>query len=204
MDNPKRIIKQIKELEKRGMNIRLAAESWDSDFKILISTILSARTRDEVTIKVAEKLFKKYGDVRDLAKSKLKDIRKIIMPVNFYKNKSKNIVNCAKILVKKYNGKIPHEINELIKLPGVGRKTANVFLTQVGRQGLAVDTHVAYCSRKLGWTKQRDPKKIEEELKKIIPKKYWNKVNPIIVRFGKTYANRKQKDKILREIIKIR
>lgn len=193
-------LKQLKSLEEKSSEMRLAAESWNEDWKTLISTIMSARTRDEITIPTASKLFKKYNSLRKLSKSKLADVKKIIKPVNFYKNKSKNIINCAKFLVKNYNSKIPYKLDELIKLPGVGRKTANVFLAEYGKHAIGVDTHLSYISRKLGWTKNENPYKIEKDLNKIFPKKYWKNLNSITVRFGKTYTSKKEKDKLLKKI----
>lgn len=202
--DPQKAIKQLRELEKRGKIMRLAAEVWKNDYQILVSTILSARTRDEVTIPTAERLFSKYPTPNKLADAKLNNIQNIIMPINFYKTKAKNIINCAKELVKNYNGKIPHDFDKLVELSGVGRKTANVFLAENGRHALPVDTHVFQISRKLGWAKSDSPHKVEEELKKLFPKKYWQKINSILVRFGKTHTSRKQKDKILKEIKRIR
>src|SRR3989344_3918069 len=137
----KRVLRQLSALSKDVKNMRLAAESWKSPFQTLISTIMSARTRDEVTIVVADKLFSKFPTPNKLAKANLKQIQTIIKPVNFYKNKSKNIIACAKMLVDNYNGRVPNTIEELIKLPGVGRKTANVFISEYGKPGIAVDTH---------------------------------------------------------------
>ena len=202
--NKKTAIKQLNLLNKHGRKMRLAAESWSSQFQTLISIILSARTRDETTIKVAKELFKKYPTSEKLSKANLNDIEKIIKPVNFYKNKSKNILNCSKDLVKEYHSKVPESIDKLIKLPGVGRKTANVFLAEKGQDALGVDTHVYYISRYLDWTKNKDPNKIEKDLVKLFPKNYWRKINPVAVRFGKTYTSRREKDKILGEIKKIK
>jgi len=202
--NEKKALKQVNFMKKNVSNMRLAAESWESDFEIIISTILSARTRDEVTIPIAEKLFKKYPNSKKLEGAKLSDVKKIIKPINFYKNKSKNIINCSKKLNKDFNGKVPLDINELIKLPGVGRKTANVFISELGKDGMAVDTHVSYISQKLGWTKNKNPHKIEEDLKKLFSKRYWKKINPILVRFGKTHTSRKKKDEILNQVNKIK
>ena len=202
--NQKTAIKQLKELEKNGRIMRLAAESWKDDYQTLFSTILSARTRDEVTIPTAERLFRKYSSPNKLANAKLKDVKSLIKPINFYKNKSKNIINCARYLVKNYNGRVPHDFDKLVELPGVGRKTANVFLAEHGKHALPVDTHVFYISRKLGWAKNNNPHKVEEELKKLFPKKYWNRINTILVRFGKTHTSRKQKDKILDAIREIK
>ena len=186
----------------KGM--RLAAEQWDNDFQTLISIILSARTRDEVTIEVCKKLFGKFPTANKLSKASLQEIETLIKPINFYRNKSKNILNCAKVIVSEFNSKIPKSIEELVKLLGVGRKTANVFLTEMGGLGIGVDTHVSYISQKLGWTKNKDAHKIEQDLKKLFPQKYWNNVNRTLVRFGKTHTSRKKKDELLNEIKKLK
>ena len=202
--NSKTAIRQLHALQKQSKEMRLAAEDWKNDYEILISTILSARTRDEVTIPVAETLFSKYSNAKKLANANINDVKRVIRPINFYKNKSKNIINCAKALVRNFNGLVPRNINELLKLPGVGRKTANVFLAEQGKHALPVDTHVFYISRKLGWAKSDNPHKVEEELRSLFPKKYWNRINTTLVRFGKTYTSRKQKDKLLVKIKKIK
>ncbi len=202
--NQKIALKQLNFMKKNSSKMRLAAEKWRSEWQILISTILSARTRDEKTIPVSEELFEKYSTIKKLSNSKIREIEKIIRPVNFYRNKSKNIINCSKEIVKNYNGKVPNKIEELIKLPGVGRKTANVFLSEIGGSGIGVDTHVSYISQKLGWTKNKKPEKIEEDLKKLFSKKHWNKVNSTLVRFGKTYTSKKEKDRLLKEVKKIK
>src|SRR3989344_2365926 len=202
--NEKRALKQLKFMQKNSKDMRLAAESWKNDYETLISIILSARTRDEVTIVVAEKLFKIFPNAEKLAKAPLREVQKIIKPINFYKNKSKNIVNCAKILVSKYNGKVPPDFDQLLELPGVGRKTANVFLKEKGKDNLAVDTHVFYLSKKLGWAKSNRPHKVEQELKELFSKKHWSVINETLVTFGKTHTSRKQKDELLKKIKQIR
>ncbi len=202
--NQKTALKQLKILAKKPKEMRLAAESWSSDFQILVSTIMSARTRDETTIPVAEKLFKKYPNSKKLSRAKLSEIQKTIRPVNFFRNKSKNIIACAKKIESDFKGKVPKTIESLISLPGVGRKTANVFLSEIGKPGIGVDTHVSYISQKLGWTKNKNPHKIEKDLKELFPEKYWNVVNSTLVRFGKTHTSRKQKDKILEEVRRVR
>ncbi len=201
--NQKTALKQLKLLNKYGEKMRLAAEKWPNKFQTLISIVLSARTRDETTIKIAKELFKKYPTPKKLSKAGLNEIQKIIKPVNFYKNKSKNILNCSKILVKEYSSKVPESIEELIKLPGVGRKTANVFLAEKGKQAIGVDTHASYISQKLSWTKHQKPEKIEKDLEKLFPKKYWKEINQILVRFGKTYTSRREKNKLLEEIKRV-
>lgn len=199
-----RQLNQLRKLSKKYPEIRLAAEDWKNDYKILFSTILSARTRDEITIPVAERLFVKYPNTKSLSKAKLSEIKKIIKSVNFYKNKSRNIINCAKEIEEKYSGKIPKEIDKLIELPGVGRKTANVFLSELGKNTIGVDTHVSHISRELGWSNNSNPHKIERDLQKLFPEKYWGHLNPILVRFGKTHTSRKRKDEILKQIKKIK
>ncbi len=196
----KKEVKQLNVIKKKLRDMRLAAEDWKSDYEILFATILSARTRDETTIPVAEKLFKKYPNPEKLAKAKRSEVEKIIRPINFHKNKTKNILNCAKVIVLEYGGKIPQDFEELVKLSGVGRKTANVFLSEVGNDAIGVDTHISYISQKLEWTKHKNPHKIEEDLKRLFPKRYWSSLNPILVKFGKTYTSRKQKNNILKEI----
>ncbi|MBI2671400.1 hypothetical protein HYX16_00535 [Candidatus Woesearchaeota archaeon] len=135
--NSSKAIRQLKELNKLGSKMRLAAEKWNSPWKTLIATIMSARTRDETTIPVAQKLFNKYGSINKLAKANLKNMQKIIRPVNFYRNKSKSVLNCAKVLNEKFKGKVPVKEEDLLNLPGVGRKTANVFLSESKRQAIA-------------------------------------------------------------------
>lgn len=197
-------LRQLDELRKKSKSMRLAAEAWKNDYEILVSTILSARTRDETTIPVSEELFKKYPSPEKLSQAKLSDVQEAIRPVNFYKNKSKNIINCAKELVKIYKGKVPHDFERLIILPGVGRKTANVFLSEVGYDEIGIDTHVAYISGKLGWTSHNAQEKIEKDLKNLFPKKYWGKVNSTLVRFGKSHTSRREKDILLEEIKEIK
>ena len=200
----KKALKQLQEFRSHGKTMRLAAEAWKNDYEILISTILSARTLDETTIPVAEKLFKKYPNPQKLAKASINDVKKIILPVNFYKNKSRNIINCAKTLVSEFNSNVPHDFEQLLTLPGVGRKTANVFLSEIGQDSIGVDTHVAYISKKVGWTKNKKPEQIEQDLKKLFPKKHWRHVNSTLVRFGKTHTSRREKDALIAGIRKIK
>ncbi|MEK6873135.1 MAG: endonuclease III [Nanoarchaeota archaeon] len=201
--NSKTAIKQFQEINKLKGNMRLAAEKWPTDFQTLISTILSARTLDETTIKTCKVLFSKYPNANYLAKANSKEIEKIIRPINFYKNKTKSIINCAATLNREYKGKIPFGYDKLIELPGVGRKTANVFLSEQGKNVVAVDTHVYYISRYLWWSKGKKPEQVEQDLKKLFPKNYWNKLNPSLVKFGKEHTSRKEKNLILDKIKKL-
>lgn len=180
--------------------MRLAAEEWDAEWKTLIAIILSARTRDETTIEVCKTLFAKYGEARALASASAREVAEIIGRVNFYKNKTKNIIACARALVERFRGVPPHDIDELVTLLGVGRKTANVFLAEYGADAIGVDTHVSYISQKLGWTAHKDPAKIEKDLETLFPKELWRIVNRILVRFGKSHTSRREKDELLDEI----
>lgn len=186
----KRAIKQLELLGKISpKKLRLAAE-WKEDWQVLISTILSAQTRDETTIRVCEKLFKKFDSPKKLGDAPIRDIANIIRPVNYHRTKSKNIKASAKIISAKG---IPEKIEDLIKLPGVGRKTANVYIAEFHKgAAIGVDTHVSFISQKLGWTKHKNPHKIEEDLRKLFPKRYWRRINYNLVRFGRTYNRRKQ------------
>jgi len=199
-----RALKQLKALSEKPKEMRLAAEGWSQEWQILISTIMSARTRDEVTIPVAHKLFAKYPSIEKLSKAKTKDVEGLIRPVNFYRNKSKSVIGAAKKIAEDFNGKVPHKIEDLISIPGVGSKTANVFLSEVGKDAIGVDTHLAYISQKLGWTKNKNPDKIQKDLEKLFPKKYWSKINQTLVRFGKSHTSRKEKNMLLDKIKKIK
>jgi len=198
----KKAIKQLKELERLGSvkKMRLAAEGWDAEWKTLISIALSARTRDEVTVIVGEKLFARYKTPTELAKANPNEVASIIGPVNFFQNKTKNIIACAKVLVAEYGGTPPHDLSKLVELPAVGRKTANVFLSEYGADAIGVDTHVSYISQRLRWTGYSDPYKIEQDLQNLFPKNYWSRVNGTCVRFGKTYMSRVKKSEILERI----
>jgi len=132
----KTALRQMDELRKSSRHMRLAAEEWGSDFQTLIAIILSARTLDETTIKVCTELFKIYPSAETLSMASVKDVEKMIVLINFYQNKARYVVECAKKLVEMYDGNVPPDMEKLVELPGVGRKTANVFLSRVGKEGL--------------------------------------------------------------------
>jgi endonuclease-3 len=195
-------IKELSILKKHTKNMRLAAEEWKSPWQTLIAIILSARTRDETTIHVSKELFERYPNAKDLACADIEDVKRIIRPINYYNNKSRNIINCSKKIFAEYSGSVPKEEDELLKLPGVGRKTMNVFLSEMGKDAIGVDTHVAYISQKFGCTKNSNPAKIEHDLKELFPKEYWRTLNSILVRFGKSHINKKAQNKLIDEIKK--
>jgi len=188
MDKKKYFLEIFKKAEKKyGSSVkRLAADNWEKDWQTLVATILSAQTRDETTIPVSENLFKRYPTIEKLSKANYDDILILISRVNFKNNKAKHVIGAAKYLVDNYDGKVPDDIDELVKLPGVGRKTANLVLSEVhDKDGICVDTHVHRISNVLGFVKTKTPTQTEYELMKIVPKKYWSRINRIFVLWGK-------------------
>ncbi|MGV8171297.1 MAG: endonuclease III domain-containing protein [Candidatus Woesearchaeota archaeon] len=181
--------------EKYGSSVkRLAADGWEKDYETLIATMLSAQTRDETTIPVAEGLFKRYDSLDKLSKARYADVLKAISRVNFKNNKAKHVIAAAKMLVKDYDSKVPDDIDELVKLPGVGRKTANLVLSEVhSKDGICVDTHVHRISNVFGFVKTKTPTQTELELRKIVPKRYWSRINRIFVLWGKDVRGRDRK-----------
>ena len=156
-------------------------------FQILISTIISLRTRDPVTFSSSEKLFKFAPDPKSISKLDTADIAQLIYPAGFYKRKAVNIKQISEILLEKYEGLVPRNLNDLLELPGVGRKTANLTLgLSYGIPALCVDTHVHRIPNRMGWVKTKTPEKTEFALVKILPKKYWIEINELLVAFGQT------------------
>lgn len=154
-------------------------------FSILIGTILSARTKDESTTKVVKILFSKYKNAKDLANAKLNDVEKIIKPIGFYHVKSKRIIEVAKIIDKKYKGKVPEDLDSLVQLPGVGRKTANCVLVYAfEKPAIPVDIHVHRISNRLGLVQTKTPEETEIKLMEKIPKKFWIEINDTFVMYG--------------------
>jgi len=200
--NPSRAIKQLEALIAHGNNEeRLAAQHWNEEWQTLMAILLSARARDDVTIPVAQNLFDHYPTLKKIANASQEQIEKAIGSINFFRNKAKNIRGCAETLLKEFNGKVPHDIEQMIILPGVGRKTANVFMSEHEYEAIGVDTHVARVSYKLGWTSHRENAIIiEKELKNLFPKDKWSLVNNTLVRFGRN--NRGKKEDIILDDIK--
>ena len=154
-------------------------------FSILIGTILSARTKDEATTKAVKALFLKYKNPKELAKAKIKDVEKIIKSIGFYHVKSKRIIDVAKIIDKQYKGKVPDNLDSLVQLPGVGRKTANCVLVYAfEKPAIPVDIHVHRISNRLGLVSTKNPEETEQKLMKKIQKKYWIDINDTFVMYG--------------------
>jgi len=159
---------------------------YNSAFELLVATILSAQCTDERVNKVTKVLFERYKTSQDFANIDIDELRNIIKPTGFYNNKAANIKNMALTLLNEYDGRIPENIDELIKLPGVGRKTANVILGNCFTpQGIVVDTHVKRVCRRIGLTKNETPEKIEQDLLKLIPKDKWNRFSHQTILFGR-------------------
>ncbi|ONN27584.1 endonuclease III [Thermosipho affectus] len=155
-------------------------------FKVLITTVLSQRSKDENTEIAAKNLFKKYKTVEELSKAKEEALYELIKPAGLYRQKAKRIIEISKIIIEKFSGKVPDNLNDLISLPGVGRKTANIVLyVSFSKPALAVDTHVHRISNRIGWVKTKTPEETEFELMKILPKNLWGPINGSMVEFGK-------------------
>ncbi len=164
------------------------SEREDRDpFKILIATVLSHRTKDEVTSKAAERLFAKYPDVTSLARGNLKQISALIKPVGFYNIKARRVREIAQVLREKYAGEVPESMEELLTLPAVGRKTANCVLVYAFQKpAIPVDTHVHRISNRLGLVETKMPEETEVALTGSIDRRYWLEINDLFVRFGQT------------------
>ncbi|MEM2918625.1 MAG: endonuclease III [Candidatus Altiarchaeota archaeon] len=160
---------------------------YKNPLELLVATILSAQCTDERVNKVTSELFKKYKTAEDYANAKQEIFENEIRSTGFYKNKAKNIISMARILVEKFNSQVPDTMEDLQKLPGVARKTANIVLTYgFGKvEGIAVDTHVSRVSQRLGLTNEKNPEKIEQDLMKIFPKNSWAKINSLLVLHGR-------------------
>jgi endonuclease III len=184
--------------KKYGKNSkRLAGEKWGADWKTLIATIMSAQSRDETTIPIAEKLFEKYDSLNKLSRAKNGDVLKILRSMNYNKTKTKHVISAAKFILKEFDGKLPSDIGEMTRIPGVGRKTANLVLSEeFGRNTITVDTHCHRLANVLGLVRTKTPYETELALQKIAPKKYWKKINRLFVLWGKDVAGR-DKNKIL-------
>lgn len=184
-----KITKLITTLHQLFPTVKVALD-YSSDWELAVAVILSAQTTDKQVNKVANTLFKKYKRLADYANTTPAKFREDIKSIGLNNSKAKNIVALAKIVQKKYNGKLPDTINELVTLPGIGRKTANVIMSEIHRNpvGITVDTHVRRFAIKFGLSKYKDPKRIEQDLMKIIPKKEWGTITLRLIEYGRQYC----------------
>ncbi|MGD1835562.1 MAG: endonuclease III domain-containing protein, partial [Nitrososphaeraceae archaeon] len=163
----------------------LQLEEDGNAFKILIGTILSARSRDENTAKVVRNLFKKYKNIEELAFADINEIKRVIHSIGFYNTKAERIKKVSQIILNKFNGKVPNNMEQLLELPGVGRKTANCVLVYAyNKPAIPVDVHVHRISNRIGIVNTKTPEDTEKELAEKIKKKYWLKINNIFVMYG--------------------
>ena len=185
-----RVIKIVRILRKSYPRLRTALY-YKTPFQIMIATILSAQCTDERVNKITPGLFEKYKTVNDFAKAKQSVLEKEIHSAGFYRNKAKNIIAASKKIIKEFKGKVPDNMEGLISLAGVARKTANIVLSSGFKkaEGIAVDTHVKRLSGRLALSNERDPNKIEQDLLKIVPKKDWLDLNYMLVDHGRAICN---------------
>ncbi|MFZ8848539.1 MAG: endonuclease III [Minisyncoccia bacterium] len=188
--------KIIAELDKLIPEAKIAL-NFSNPWELYVAVVLSARNRDDMVNKVTENLFKKYRTLDDYANANIEEFAKDINKLGLYKQKAKYIITAAKIIKEKYNGNLPDTMEELIKLPGVGRKTANIILWNAFKkaEGIAVDTHVRRLSRLFGLTKSTNPDKIEKDLMEIIPKERWGDLPYKLIDYGRKYCTARCKHK---------
>ena len=165
--------------------VTLVGKKWQSPFCVLISCILSLRTKDEVTLPASLRLFRLAATPRQMLTLSVRKIEKTIYPAGFYKTKARNIKSICRDLLEKFKGLVPDDIDTLLTLRGVGRKTANLVMTEgFGRLGVCVDTHVHRISNRLGYVHTKTPEETEWALRKKLPKKFWIEYNALLVTWG--------------------
>ena len=167
--------------------VTLISVQTKDPYKVLISTLLSLRTKDEVTAKASYRLFEKADTPEKMVRLCEEEIQKLIFPVGFYKNKANTIIETSRILINKYGSKVPDSLDELLNFKGVGRKTANLVLALgYGQDTICVDTHVHRISNRWGAVSTKTPEETEFALMEKIPRKYWREINDLLVAFGQT------------------
>lgn len=186
LDPEQRTEKIIKLLEKEYPNAKTAL-NFTNPLEILLATILSAQTTDVTVNIVTKTLFKKYHNAEDYATADIKELEQDIHSTGFYHNKAKNLQKCCQLLIEKFHSEVPKTMDELLELPGVARKTANIVLFNAYgiTAGIAVDTHVTRLSQRLGLTEQKDQNKIEKDLMQITPKEKWMPLTDLLIFHGR-------------------
>jgi endonuclease-3 len=187
MDKKKQVADILKRLKKVYAGTPQTALHYSTPLELLVATMLSAQTTDVLVNKVTEGLFKKYRSVQDFADTTTEKLALDIRSVNFFNNKARSINKAAKLIVEKFGGKVPQTMEELVTLPGVARKTANILLSSAFgiNEGIAVDTHVKRLAFRLGLTKHDDPVKIEQDLIAITPQKEWGNLSHLLIFHGR-------------------
>jgi len=184
-------IEIVHRLEKIYPNARLELE-YESPFELLVEAILAAQESDKVVNKLRQELFKKFPDPHSIAKAPLEEIEEAIKSINFYRRKAKLLKECCEKLVELFNGEVPKSVEELIKLPGVGRKTANMVVGGgYNLPAIIVDRHVHRVAQRIGLSKQSNPDKMEMELREIVPEELWTKFSMLLLNHGKQVCKAK-------------
>ena len=165
---------------------KISESQAEDPFQILIGTLLSARTQDATTHAASTRLFRRARTPRTMARLSVAEIERLIYPVSFYRNKARHVKACCEMLLSRFGGRVPATLDELVMLPGVGRKTANLVMILAFKSpdNICVDTHVHRISNRLGWVKTFTPEQTEMALRKILPKRYWIPLNDWLVTFG--------------------
>jgi endonuclease-3 len=186
LDSKTRVLRVVELLEKEHPDAKIALH-YTNPLELLVATILSAQCTDERVNMVTKKLFKKYTKAEDYANADLKALEQDIRSTGFYRNKAKNIKKCCQLLVEKHNSQVPRTMEELLELPGVARKTANIVLSNAYGivEGVAVDTHVRRLVQRLGLTESDDPAKIEADLMNIVPRDKWMRITDLLIFHGR-------------------
>jgi len=181
----RRLAKAIDGLEEPAVE-KIADEQQDDPFQVLIATMLSAQTRDPVTAAASRRLFRVARTPRSMAKLTHRHVEKLIYPVSFYRNKAVHVIETCKQIVSRFGGRVPSTMTELLTLPGVGRKTANLVLILAHRSGdnICVDTHVHRISNRLGWVTTRTPEETEQALYTVAERRWWPVINLYLVTWG--------------------
>jgi endonuclease-3 len=193
LEPKQRALEVIKLLEKEHPDAKIAL-IYSNPLELLVATILSAQCTDQRVNLVTKTLFKKYSKAEDYAKADLQQLEQDIRSTGFYHNKSKNIKNASYLLVEKFNSRVPCTMEELLELPGVARKTANIVLSNACGvvEGIAVDTHVRRLAQRLGLTENEDPIRIENDLMAIIPRNNWARVTDLLIFHGRRICTAKK------------
>jgi endonuclease-3 len=186
LDPKTRALKIIELLEKEHPDAKIALH-YTNPLELLVATILSAQCTDERVNMVTKALFKKYTKAEDYAKAELAQLEQDIRSTGFYRNKAKHLKNCCRLLVEKYHSQVPKTMTELLELPGVARKTANIVLTNAYGivEGVAVDTHVRRLAQRLELTENDDPDKIEIDLMRLVPRDKWMRITDLLIFHGR-------------------
>lgn len=194
MENKERALKILELLRKEYGNVGGTVLNYKTPLDLLVATILSAQCTDVKVNQVTEQLFKKYKTAEDYANADLEEFEQDISSIVFYRRKAKSIKNSAKMLVEQFNSRVPKTIEEMVRLPGVARKTANIVISNAYdiNEGIAVDTHVMRLSQRMGFTKEKNRDKIEIDLMNLFPKNDWFELTNLLITHGRSVCTAKK------------